>query len=129
MPTNTRKRNKIPKKGAKGDHPPRLVGCGTKSNSSLFVRPDSTIPELAQFINSTTDPSEIFSILEKIKSPPLGTTNKGTNYAWLRDNRDNAMKLSDSLAEMVKIEKDESLKVMDMFRSGDTSALARAIGA
>lgn len=106
-----------------------LVGAGTKSNSGLFVRPDSTIPELASFINSTTDPSEIFAVLERLKSPPVGTKLGSTNYAWLRDNRERAMALADNLAKMVKIEHDESLRVMDMFRSGDTSGLARAISA
>lgn len=107
----------------------KLIGAGTKSTSGLYVRPDSTLPELASFINSTTDPSEIFAVLERLKSPPVGTKVGSTNYAWLRDNRDKAMALADNLARMVKIEHDESLRVMDMFRNGDTSNLARAISA
>jgi hypothetical protein len=106
-----------------------LVGAGTKSTSGLFVRPDSTIPELAQFINSTTDPSEIYAVLERLKSPPVGSKLGSTNYSWLRDNRERAMALADKLEQMVRIEHDESLRVMDMFRNGDTSNLARAIGA
>lgn len=85
---------------------------------------------MVEYINSTTDPTEVNSILEKLKVPPSGSKRQGFTHHWfLRDYEARAMKFADDLERMLAQERKESLAVMDMFKSGDTSGLSRAISA
>jgi len=108
----------------------KLVGGSTPSNSGLYVDLRSTIPELAEFVNSTTDPSEVKAILEKLKTP-TDTKGKSTYYEYFSTEQERVFRIVDSIAAIMKTQYDQSMAILNMYRSGKPNGvnkIANVIG-
>lgn len=107
-----------------------LKGRGS-DRGRYYIRPDLTIPDLANFLNEMTAPNEIAGILAKLESPTeMGAQNQGrTNYNFYRDYEAQAMETADNLEKLVNEQYDQSMEMLNAFRSQKPQGLGALVNA
>lgn len=105
-----------------------LFGGETKSGTYYYVDPRITIPDLANFINSTTDPfSDLMPIFQKLDSPQLDPNynRDSTYYRYYTDNNAKVMEVIQNLKDLVKYEYDQSMELINAIREGNNSLIGK----
>lgn len=101
-------------------------GAGSPPNTRYYIDPRGTIPELAEFINKTIDPVDIARIIQTLEEPPTKKTGI-TDYRYYLDNKDEMFALADNLKILLKEQYEQSIALINQVRSGNTSALGKAL--
>ena len=101
-----------------------MTGGAIQHGTLYWVDPRATIPALADALNSTTDPSEVLAVLDKLKVKT--DDGKSTAYEYLKNNEANAMQTATNIEQLIESQYEESMKILNMFRSGNPTGLKKA---
>jgi len=101
-----------------------MTGGTIPYGTLYYVDPRATIPELAEALNATTDPSEVLAVLDKLKIKD--NDGRSTAYQYLKDNEEHAMQTANNIEKIIDLQYDESMNILNMFRSGKPTGLKKA---
>lgn len=96
---------------------------------SYYIDPRSTIPALAEFLNSTTDAKEVYKVVQKIISPQSGYWPKEyrDDYAaFYADKSDEILKMLDNIEKGITTEYQQAIEVIDEMANGNMDTVSKA---